>query len=281
MAAPRWTWRADHAPVAGICQPWPDRDRRVSAVLRPARRSPGRGGGPSVRAAVSADLPVGFDPGEAGNRIVQRSMLRMKVSARAPRFLTVDQQAAVVAAARNMHDRFLVELMFTTGLRIGEACGLHRADMLPAEFARRWAAGLPGRTCMWNDARTTATGHSPSRCFHAPSPSPITWRGCTPTTGNTDGNCWVRPTTALTCSSTCTGHHSEPRCARTRSRGCSSGSPVRSVSKPRRTPPPYLRDTHDPQRRRPRCCPGPAWTCFAGQHGDLHPRRLVGSARCC
>jgi integrase/recombinase XerD len=74
-------------------------------------------------------LPAGFDPGETGNRIVQRSMLRMKAPARAPRFLTADQQAAIVAATRNLRDRFLVELLFTTGLRIGEACGLHRADM--------------------------------------------------------------------------------------------------------------------------------------------------------
>jgi site-specific recombinase XerD len=74
-------------------------------------------------------LPAGFDPGEAGNRIVQRSMLRMKAPVGAPRFLTAGQQAAVVAATRNLRDRFLVELMFTTGLRIGEACGLHRADM--------------------------------------------------------------------------------------------------------------------------------------------------------
>ena len=74
-------------------------------------------------------LPAGFDPGEAGNRIVQRSMLRMKAPTRAPRFLTADQQAAIVAATRNLRDRFLVELPFTTGMRIGEACGLHRADM--------------------------------------------------------------------------------------------------------------------------------------------------------
>jgi integrase/recombinase XerD len=74
-------------------------------------------------------LPAGFDAGETGNRIVQRSMLRMKAPARAPRFLTADQQAAVVAATRNLRDRFLVELLFSCGLRIGEACGLHRADM--------------------------------------------------------------------------------------------------------------------------------------------------------
>lgn len=74
-------------------------------------------------------LPAGFDPGETGSRIVQRSMLRMKAPVRAPRFLTADQQTAAVGATRNLRDRFLVELLFGTGLRIGEACGLHRADM--------------------------------------------------------------------------------------------------------------------------------------------------------
>jgi len=82
-------------------------------------------------------LPSGFDPGEAGSRIVQRSMLRMKAPARTPRFLTVDQQAAAVAATRNLRDWFMVELLFATGLRIGEVCGLHRADMhfLPSSHA--------------------------------------------------------------------------------------------------------------------------------------------------
>lgn len=74
-------------------------------------------------------LPASFDPGEMGNRIVQRSMLRMKAPTRAPRFLTFDQQSTVVAATQNIRDRFLVELLFGTGLRIGEACGLHRSDM--------------------------------------------------------------------------------------------------------------------------------------------------------
>jgi len=74
-------------------------------------------------------LPEGFDPGESGNRIVRRSMLRMKTRARAPKFLTAGQQDAVVAAAGQVRDRFMAELLFGTGLRVGEACGLHRQDM--------------------------------------------------------------------------------------------------------------------------------------------------------
>ena len=74
-------------------------------------------------------LPAGFDPGESGSRVVRRAMLRMKAPTKPPRFLSVDQQTTVVAATRNLRDRFLVELLFSTGMRIGEACGLHRADM--------------------------------------------------------------------------------------------------------------------------------------------------------
>lgn len=74
-------------------------------------------------------LPRGFDPGESGNRIVRRSMLRMKTRAKPPKFLTADEQDAVIAAAGQVRDRFMAELLFGTGLRLGEACGLHRQDM--------------------------------------------------------------------------------------------------------------------------------------------------------
>ncbi|MEU6657310.1 tyrosine-type recombinase/integrase [Streptomyces sp. NPDC046900] len=75
------------------------------------------------------DLPQGFDPGESGNRVVRRSMLRMKAPIKPPKFLDTGQQEAVVKGTRNIRDRFLVELLFGTGLRVGEACGLHRQDM--------------------------------------------------------------------------------------------------------------------------------------------------------
>lgn len=74
-------------------------------------------------------LPQGFDPGESGDRLVRRSMLRMKAPIKPPKFLTSGQQAAITAGTRQIRDRFLVELLFGTGLRIGEACGLHRQDM--------------------------------------------------------------------------------------------------------------------------------------------------------
>jgi integrase/recombinase XerD len=74
-------------------------------------------------------LPRGFDPGESGNRIVRKAALRMKAPARPPKVLTGTQQAAMVAATCRVRDRFLVELLFSTGLRIGEACGMRRQDM--------------------------------------------------------------------------------------------------------------------------------------------------------
>jgi len=74
-------------------------------------------------------LPRGFDPGEAGNRIVRRPVLRMKAPVRPVKFLTDGQQAAIVAGTRQVRDRFLAELLSGTGMRAGEACGLHRQDM--------------------------------------------------------------------------------------------------------------------------------------------------------
>jgi integrase/recombinase XerD len=62
-------------------------------------------------------LPQGFDPGESGNRIVRRSMLRMKTKAKAPKFLTAGQQDAVIGAAGQVRDRFMAELLFGTGVK--------------------------------------------------------------------------------------------------------------------------------------------------------------------
>jgi hypothetical protein len=61
-------------------------------------------------------LPRGFDPGESGNRIVRKAALRMKAPARPPKVLTGTQQAAMVAATCRVRDRFLVELLFSTGI---------------------------------------------------------------------------------------------------------------------------------------------------------------------
>jgi integrase/recombinase XerD len=89
-------------------------------------------------------LPAGFDPGESGNRVVRRSMLRMKTPIRPPRFLSVDQQASIVTSTRNLRDRFLVEMLFGTGLRVGEACGLHRADMHFLPSSQSLGCRFPG-----------------------------------------------------------------------------------------------------------------------------------------
>jgi integrase/recombinase XerD len=44
-------------------------------------------------------------------------------------WLTVEQIARLVDVTRHARDRFLVLLLWCTGIRIGEALGLHREDM--------------------------------------------------------------------------------------------------------------------------------------------------------
>jgi site-specific recombinase XerD len=43
--------------------------------------------------------------------------------------LAVDQVGALVDACSNMRDRFVVEALYATGLRVAELCGLHLSDL--------------------------------------------------------------------------------------------------------------------------------------------------------
>ncbi|GAA1563152.1 site-specific integrase [Dactylosporangium maewongense] len=75
-------------------------------------------------------LPVGFDPGEGDQRRTVRSRLIKFASVDAGiEWLTVEQVARLVDVTRHARDRFLVLLLWCTGIRIGEALGLHREDM--------------------------------------------------------------------------------------------------------------------------------------------------------
>ncbi len=75
-------------------------------------------------------LPPGFDPGERGQRRTVRSRLIKFASVDAGiEWLTVEQVARLADATRHARDRFLVLLLWCTGIRIGEALGLHREDM--------------------------------------------------------------------------------------------------------------------------------------------------------
>lgn len=75
-------------------------------------------------------LPPGYEAGEDEQfRTVRSRVLRFATAEVPFAFLEPEQIAPLVAAAGNPRDRCLVALIAMTGIRIGEALGLHRQDM--------------------------------------------------------------------------------------------------------------------------------------------------------
>jgi integrase/recombinase XerD len=75
-------------------------------------------------------IPPGFDTGESGQfRAVRARTLKARAQTPFPEALTGEQLAAVLGCCRRPCEHFLVILLRDTGLRIGEALGLRRADM--------------------------------------------------------------------------------------------------------------------------------------------------------
>ena len=75
-------------------------------------------------------MPQGVSPGENGrNRRVVARNLKAKEPRRQPVPLSRDEIDRVLAVALNSRDALLVHLLADTGMRIGEALGLHRDDM--------------------------------------------------------------------------------------------------------------------------------------------------------
>ena len=75
-------------------------------------------------------LPRGWDRGErTGRAVVNRRVVRRRRVERAPATLTADQVGSLVDACSNLRDRFVVEALYATGLRVAELCGLHLADL--------------------------------------------------------------------------------------------------------------------------------------------------------
>ena len=74
--------------------------------------------------------PPGFDAGESGQfRTVRARALKARAQVSFPEALTSEQAGAVLACCLRPRERFMVILLLDTGLRIGEALGLRRADM--------------------------------------------------------------------------------------------------------------------------------------------------------
>ncbi len=74
--------------------------------------------------------PPGFDAGESGRfRTVRARALKARTQVWFPEALTGEQVGAVLARCRRPREQFMVILLLDTGVRIGEALGLRRADM--------------------------------------------------------------------------------------------------------------------------------------------------------
>jgi integrase len=75
-------------------------------------------------------MPPGFDPGESGQfRTVSVRAIKARAETPFPDALTPDQARTVVRCCRRPREVFFVTVLHDGGLRIGEALGLHRADM--------------------------------------------------------------------------------------------------------------------------------------------------------
>lgn len=75
-------------------------------------------------------LPPGFDRGERKERpVVNRRLVRRRRVERPPMTLTRGEVVGLVDACRNPRDRFVVEALYATGVRVAELCGLHLSDL--------------------------------------------------------------------------------------------------------------------------------------------------------
>jgi site-specific recombinase XerD len=75
-------------------------------------------------------VPGGWDRGErAGRAAVSRRVVRRRRAERPPQILTASQVGALVDACSKARDRFIVEALYATGLRVSELCGLRLADL--------------------------------------------------------------------------------------------------------------------------------------------------------
>jgi integrase/recombinase XerD len=83
----------------------------------------------SVRRELSF-LPPGFERGErSGRPMINRRLVRRRRIAKSPETLTAEQVGALVGACQNIRDRFIVEALYGTGLRVAELCGLRLSDL--------------------------------------------------------------------------------------------------------------------------------------------------------
>ena len=66
----------------------------------------------------------------AKNKDVKTRLLKIKEPKTLPRCLTAEQVKNLISACNNWRDKFLLRLLYESGLRIGEALGLRHEDMI-------------------------------------------------------------------------------------------------------------------------------------------------------
>lgn len=75
-------------------------------------------------------LPPGFNRGERRDRpVVNRRLVRRRRVDRPPVTLTGEQVGTLIDVCTNARDRFIVEALYATGLRVAELCGLRLSDL--------------------------------------------------------------------------------------------------------------------------------------------------------
>lgn len=75
-------------------------------------------------------LPSRYDRGErTGRPVVERRRVRRRRVDKPPMTLTRQEVGALVDACSNARDRFIVEALYGTGLRLAELCGLRLSDL--------------------------------------------------------------------------------------------------------------------------------------------------------
>ena len=98
-------------------------------------------------------LPAGFERAErAGRPLIDRRLVRRRRVERPPMTLTAGEVGALVDACGNARDRFIVEALYATGLRVAELCGLRLSDLhfvasaahLGCKAGGALACGAPG-----------------------------------------------------------------------------------------------------------------------------------------
>ncbi|WP_367318075.1 tyrosine-type recombinase/integrase [Streptomyces sp. HUAS ZL42] len=90
-------------------------------------------------------IPPGFDVGERGERRqIQAAAFRFKTVQAGYEDLSSAQIRHMIASVPRARDRFLIALLACTGLRIGEALGLHREDLHLLASSRPVGCGVDG-----------------------------------------------------------------------------------------------------------------------------------------